>query len=107
MKWLLLICLVSSATWLSLKSKRSLATPHTNTQKIIKDSISFSNQVQPILLKRCSPCHFTGGKMYIRMPFDHDTTILKHSEGILRRIKTGDDNLIIRSFVEQNKSDNR
>jgi hypothetical protein len=42
--------------------------------------------------------------MYTKMPFDKDTTILNHAEGILKRIKTGDDNLILRGFIEQNKN---
>ena len=66
----------------------------------LKDTIHFASQIQPILIKNCSPCHFTGGKMYERMPFDKDTTILNHQAGILRRIK-GEENTLIRSFVEQ------
>lgn len=67
---------------------------------LIKDTIDFPTQVQPILVKNCSPCHFTGGKMYEKMPFDKDTTILNHQAGILKRIK-GEDNVLIKSFVEQ------
>jgi len=66
----------------------------------LHDTINFASQVQPILVKNCSPCHFTGGKMYERMPFDQDTTIINHEKGILRRIK-GDENALIRSFIQQ------
>ena len=103
----MLACLVTSATWLMIDTKRSAAISHAKTIELIKDSINFTSQIQPILMKRCSPCHFPGGKMYARLPFDQDTTIINHSEGILRRIKTGDDNLVIRSFIEQNKKDDR
>ena len=102
MKWLLIICLIVLAAWLTLGKKTS-ALPQVKTIQVLKDSISFATQVQPIFVKRCSPCHFPGGKMYARLPFDKDTTIINHSEGILRRIKTGDDNLILKSFIEQNK----
>lgn len=105
MKWLLIVCLIVFAAWLTLSNKKTAALSHLKTKQAINDSISFTVQIQPILIKRCSPCHFTGGKMYARMPFDHDTTIINHSEGILRRIKTGDDNLILRSFIEQNKKE--
>lgn len=70
---------------------------------ILKDTIHFSSQVQPILIKKCSPCHFPGGKMYGRMPFDKDTTIINHEAGVLKRIK-GDENAVIRSFILQNKN---
>jgi hypothetical protein len=73
------------------------------TIAVLKDTIDFIKQVQPILIKNCSPCHFTGGKMYDRMPFDKDTTIINHEAGILRRIK-GDENSIIKTFIQQNKN---
>ena len=72
---------------------------------ILKDTIDFTSQVQPILIKNCSPCHFTGGKMYERMPFDKDTTIINHEKGVLRRIK-GDENILIKTYILQNKDDN-
>ena len=71
---------------------------------IIKDSIIFSSQVQPIFVKHCSPCHFTGGKMYERLPFDKDTTIINHETGIMKRIKDEKEVLMIRSFIAQNKN---
>ena len=71
---------------------------------ILKDTIDFTTRVQPILVKNCSPCHFTGGKMYEKMPFDKDTTIINHQAGILKRIK-GEENTLIRSFVEQRSKD--
>ena len=64
------------------------------------DTIDFTTQIQPILVKNCSPCHFTGGKMYDKMPFDKDTTIINHEKGILKRIK-GDENSLLRSFILQ------
>jgi len=66
----------------------------------ITDTIDFANQIQPILVKNCSPCHFTGGKMYDKLPFDKDTTIINHEKGILKRIK-GDENALIKSFILQ------
>lgn len=66
------------------------------------DPIGFEKQVKPILVKNCSPCHFTGGKMYERLPFDKDTTILNHHEAILKRIKNEEENTILKNFVLQN-----
>lgn len=50
----------------------------------------FARDVQPILARACDPCHFPGGKMYERMPFDDPSTLASHKEGVLRRLK-GDD----------------
>jgi hypothetical protein len=40
--------------------------------------------------------------MYERLPFDKDTTIINHESGVLKRIK-GDENTLIKSFIQQNK----
>lgn len=68
-------------------------------------AIDFDKQVKPIFVKNCSPCHFTGGKMYERLPFDKDTTILNHHEAILKRIKNDEENKLLKSFVLQDKND--
>jgi hypothetical protein len=68
-----------------------------------EDKINFEKQVKPIFVKNCSPCHFTGGKMYERLPFDKDTTIINHNEKILRRIKDEEENTILKNFIHQNK----
>ena len=72
-------------------------------QLIVYDStqlISFDKEILPILKTRCSPCHFTGGKMYDKMPFDAPKTITDHAEGILRRFKDEEASKI-RTYLEQ------
>jgi len=64
--------------------------------------IDFKSQIQPILQKRCSPCHFPGGKMYERLPFDTSSTLLMKRESILKRIKDEEENKLLREFIEQN-----
>ena len=66
-----------------------------------KDTINFTAQIQPILQKNCSPCHFTGGKMYERMPFDASQTLLSHKEGILKRIKQEEENGLLKKYIDQ------
>jgi hypothetical protein len=66
----------------------------------LPDTIVFAKHVQPIMQKNCSPCHFTGGKMYERMPFDQDTTIINHQSGILKRIKDDAENAILKRFLK-------
>lgn len=69
--------------------------------------IDFEKEVLPVLVKNCSPCHFPGGKMYERLPFDKDTTIINHGEKILKRIEKDEKKAIIREFILQNRSDLR
>jgi len=67
-------------------------------------TIDFEKEIKPILIKNCSPFHFPGGKMYGRLPFDQDTTIVHHSISVLKRIKNEEENALIREFIGQTKS---
>ena len=103
MKVLLFFCFLALFGWLGNDVKKSSPNVSVNTITVLKDTIDFTKQIQPILIKNCSPCHFTGGKMYERMPFDKDTTIINHETGILKRIK-GDENALLKKFIQQNKN---
>jgi hypothetical protein len=70
------------------------------------DTVYFATQIQPILQKNCSPCHFAGGKMYQRMPFDKAETIISHEAGVVRRIKNEDELRSIKQFFVQSKMAN-
>lgn len=100
MKLLLLLGFVLMFAVLGSDVKKPKAVSATKSTIQTVDTIYFTNQIQPILVKHCSPCHFTGGKMYDRLPFDQDTTIINHEKGILKRIK-GDDNTLIKAFIAQ------
>ena len=103
MKLLVLFGFIFLFGWVGSIPKKPSSIPVSKKTLTVKDTIHFASQIQPILVKNCSPCHFTGGKMYERMPFDKDTTIINHEAGILRRIK-GDENLMIKTFIQQNKN---
>ena len=108
MKILLFICFILLFGLLgsSLKKPNKPIAKDETLPLLLTDTIDFTSQVQPILVKNCSPCHFTGGKMYERMPFDKDTTIINHEKGILRRIK-GDENIVLKTFIQQNRNSSK
>jgi len=60
---------------------------------------TFTTSVRPILERRCQPCHFTGGKMYERLPFDLPGTILRLGTKLCTRIKDQKDREVIRKFL--------
>jgi hypothetical protein len=68
------------------------------------DTLSFTKQIQPIFIKNCSPCHFPGGKLYTKLPFDDPHTILSHESGIMKRIKNPEEISTIKEFIRQNAS---
>jgi hypothetical protein len=63
--------------------------------------VDFGTQIRPILEKRCQPCHFAGGKMYERMPFDKPQTIRILGEKMFTRIKDPSEQALLRSFLAQ------
>lgn len=62
-------------------------------------SVDFTRDVRPILEKRCQPCHFPGGKMYSKLPFDRAETIDKLGTKLFTRIKKEDEQAVIRGFL--------
>lgn len=102
MKVILFLCFIACFILLGAGFKKPSPGITPKQAMELKDTIDFIKQVQPIMIKNCSPCHFTGGKMYEKMPFDKDTTIINHESGILRRIK-GEENFVIKTFIQQHK----
>jgi len=75
------------------KENSQPAIAHVEPVQISQDStfvVDFDKDIVPILKARCSPCHFPGGKMYEKMPFDKAKTITDHSAGVSRRMKDQD-----------------
>ena len=62
-------------------------------------NIDFTPDVRPILEKRCQPCHFTGGKMYDKLPFDRAETVDKLGTKLFTRIKKDEEQAVIRAFL--------
>ena len=63
--------------------------------------IDFDTQIKPIFESKCMPCHFSGGKMYDRLPFDKAATIRKLGPRLFTRIKEANDRKLIEDFLAQ------
>lgn len=61
--------------------------------------VTFAHDVQPILERRCTPCHFPGGVMHAKLPFDKAETIDKLGTKLFSRIKAEDEQKVIRAFL--------
>ncbi|HEX7332186.1 MAG TPA: hypothetical protein VF290_11855 [Pyrinomonadaceae bacterium] len=66
-----------------------------------KARVDFDTQVKPIFQSKCMPCHFTGGQMYDRLPFDKPSTIKKLGFKVFTRIKEENDRRLIEDFLTQ------
>ncbi len=65
--------------------------------------VDFKTQIRPILEQRCQPCHFEGGKMYGRLPFDRPETITKLGTKLFTRIHDEKQRELIRQFLASAK----
>lgn len=64
-----------------------------------KDTLKYTRLIEPILATHCSPCHFPGGKLYDKLPFDNPETILNHQTGVFKRIKDLKEIQLINDFI--------
>ena len=72
-------------------------------RRAAQEPSEFEANVRPILDQHCKPCHFAGGRMYDKLPFDRPETILKLGEKLFTRIKNEDDRAVIRRFLASRK----
>jgi len=99
MKTVSLVIFCLAFLWFCNMQAKQREVKTTLVSSLHADTINYQTQIQPILEKHCSPCHFTGGKMYEKMPFNKGATIIGHEAGILRRIKEEKDVALIRQYV--------
>lgn len=67
----------------------------------VSAKVDFPTQIKPILEARCQPCHFSGGKVYAKMPFDRGETIKTLGTKLFTRIKDENERQLIRDFLAQ------
>ena len=78
-----------------------LASPGNSGGTTKEAKIDFATQIKPIFEARCQPCHFSGGKVYSRMPFDRAETIKTLNTKLFTRIKDEKERQLIRDFLAQ------
>ena len=61
----------------------------------------FESEIKPIFQARCQPCHFQGGKVYDKMPFDRPETINRLGTKLFTRINDEKERKTIRDFLAQ------
>lgn len=96
---LLLIELGGQARPVTVTSPIALATDAKASTP--RTRIDFDTQLKPIFQSKCMPCHFSGGQMYDRLPFDKPATIRKLGTRLFTRIKDEDNRRLIEDFLAQ------
>jgi hypothetical protein len=77
------------------------AAANVSTSSASKTRVDFDTQLKPIFQSKCMPCHFSGGQMYDRLPFDKPATIRKLGTRLFTRIKDEDQRRLIEDFLSQ------
>jgi hypothetical protein len=83
------------------RSTSSVLIPVSTETAKTANKIDFATQIRPILEARCQPCHFSGGKVYQRMPFDRPDTIKTLGTKLFTRLKDENERRVIRDFLAQ------
>jgi len=83
------------------KPAATLAVAPVSTHSDLKPRVDFETQLKPIFQSKCMPCHFSGGKVYDRMPFDNPATIRKLGTKLFTRIKDENERRLIEEFLSQ------
>src|SRR5215831_14119021 len=82
------------------QSSTTVNKPTTSTQTVAERP-SFASDIRPMLQSSCQPCHFQGGQMYEKLPFDKPETITKLGTKLFTRIKNEDEQRVIREFLSE------
>ncbi len=67
--------------------------------------VDFATQIKPIFEARCQPCHFNGGTMYQRLPFDRPETIKTLGSKLFSRIKDDNQRSLIRASSRKSSAE--
>jgi hypothetical protein len=94
--------LVALAVFLALHSDTRRATARETSSVASPVTHDFEREIKPIFQARCQPCHFQGGKVYDKLPFDKPATITKLGTKLFTRIKDEKEQKLIREFLAEN-----
>ncbi|MBI4548482.1 MAG: hypothetical protein HY707_10900 [Ignavibacteriae bacterium] len=74
--------------------------PHDEKTVQTKDTVyTFHNDVLPLLQSNCNPCHFSGGKVYKKLPFDDYKTVVSLGKKLTTRLKQKEQQAIINGWI--------
>ena len=94
--------LIALAVFLALHSDTRHTTARETTSVASPVKHDFEKEIKPIFQARCQPCHFQGGKVYDKLPFDRPETITRLGTKLFTRIKDEKEQKLIREFLAEN-----
>ena len=101
MRSLLLIVLLALTLQACQVGNSQVREAHIKTPAPPTKKPDFNTEITPIFQTRCQPCHFQGGTVYDKMPFDKPETITRLGTKLFTRIKDEKERTMIREFLKQ------
>ena len=95
------LLLVESGRMAKRAAATGIVAASVSTSSAPKPRVDFDTQLKPIFQSKCMPCHFSGGKVYDRLPFDKPATIRKLGNRLFTRIKDENERRLIEDFLAQ------
>lgn len=77
--------------------------PSVGTPATAVEQVDFTKEIRPILEAKCQPCHFPGGKMHGKLPFDQPATVVTLGDKLFSRIRNEHSRAAIRRFLAEQK----
>ena len=96
-----MVLLLVESGWVAKPARTVVTSASAEAASGPKARVDFDTQVKPIFQSKCMPCHFNGGQMYDRLPFDKPDTIKKLGFKVFTRIKEENDRRLIEDFLTQ------
>jgi hypothetical protein len=90
------VLLALVCVWPSAVLRTTLARSQTSTAGGQAPIVTFTDDIGPLLSANCRPCHFKGGKVFDRLPFDQYKTALKLGSRLNTRFKGDNADLVTR-----------
>ena len=94
--------LIGLAAFLGLHFDTRRASADKTTSVTVPVKHDFDKEIRPILQARCQPCHFQGGQVYDKLPFDKPATITRLGTKLFTRIRDEKEQKLIREFLAEN-----
>ena len=71
-----------------------------------KDTVyTYRKNILPLLQANCNPCHFTGGKVYKKLPFDDYKTVAMLGKKLNTRLKQKEQQAVVNGWINSGATD--
>ena len=70
-----------------------------NEKKQGGEQYTFNRDIAPLLKTNCMPCHFAGGKVYVKLPFDDYATVKSKAKRLNTRLQEDEQKKIVDGWI--------